>query len=314
MSISASLRPYEEELAIFRSASPRYVETAQLDELRASDYSRLDAAGHVYLDYTGGSLYAERQVRLHQQMLLRGVYGNPHSANPASALTTHLVAQCRARVLRYFNASPEEYEAIFTPNASGALKLVGESYPFKHGDRFLLTFDNHNSVNGIREFDRAHGAMTTYIPVTLPELRVDESRLDDYLSLAKPGQNNLFAYPAQSNFSGVQHPLSWIERAHAHGWDVLLDAAAFAPTNRLDLSRCRPDYVALSFYKLFGYPTGVGVLIARRDALAKLHRPWFAGGSTKITPSRTAVTPTASTSRHEANAAARNGAAANRPM
>jgi selenocysteine lyase/cysteine desulfurase len=91
--------------------------------------------------------------------------------------------------------------------------------------------------------------------------------------------HNLFAYPAQSNFSGVQHPLEWIEQAHAHGWDVLVDAAAFVPTNRLDLSRWRPDFVALSFYKMFGWPTGVGALIARRDALARLERPWFSGGT-----------------------------------
>jgi selenocysteine lyase/cysteine desulfurase len=30
---------------------------------------------------------------------------------------------------------------------------------------------------------------------------------------------------------------------------------------------------------MFGYPTGVGALIARRSALQKLHRPWFAGGT-----------------------------------
>jgi selenocysteine lyase/cysteine desulfurase len=80
----------------------------------------------------------------------------------------------------------------------------------------------------------------------------------------------------------VQHPLEWIERAHAHGWDVLLDAAAFVPTNRLDLSVHHPDFVSLSFYKLFGHPTGVGALIARRSALAKLERPWLAGGAIAI--------------------------------
>jgi selenocysteine lyase/cysteine desulfurase len=89
----------------------------------------------------------------------------------------------------------------------------------------------------------------------------------------------LFAYPAQSNFSGMQHPLEWIAEAQAAGWDVLLDAAAFAPTNRLDLSRWHPDYVTLSFYKIFGYPTGIGTLLVRRPALAKLRRPWYAGGN-----------------------------------
>jgi selenocysteine lyase/cysteine desulfurase len=99
---------------------------------------------------------------------------------------------------------------------------------------------------------------------------------------ATPQTPRLFAYPAQSNFSGVQHPLEWIPRARARGWDVLLDASAFAPTNRLDVARWRPDFVALSFYKLFGYPTGVGCLIARNAALGRLRRPWFAGGTVSL--------------------------------
>jgi selenocysteine lyase/cysteine desulfurase len=41
------------------------------------------------------------------------------------------------------------------------------------------------------------------------------------------------------------------------------------------------DFAALSFYKLFGHPTGVGALIARREALARLRRPWFAGGTVR---------------------------------
>ena len=132
-----------------------------------------------------------------------------------------------------------------TPNATGALRLVGEAYPFREGDRFLLTFDNHNSVNGIREFARTRGAETTYVPSVAPDLRVDEGLLPRYLTDTAATISNLFAYPAQSNFSGVHHPLEWIEQAHAHGWDVLLDGAAHVPTNRLDLGRWHPDFVAL---------------------------------------------------------------------
>ena len=135
-----------------------------LDELRASDFARLDAGGHVYLDYTGAGLYADSQLREHFELLQQNVFGNPHSANPTSATMTALVEQARAAVLAFFRASPDEYVAIFTPNATGALRLVGEAYPFRAGDRFLLTFDNHNSVNGIREFARARGAETTYVP------------------------------------------------------------------------------------------------------------------------------------------------------
>ena len=268
-----------EALRAFRAANPEYESTQLIDELRAREYARLDEQQHVYLDYTGGGLYADSQLRRHMELLAGRVYGNPHSTNPSSLAMTALVEQARAYVLEFFHASAAEYVVIFTANATGALKLVGESYPFAPGDTYLLTYDNHNSVNGIREFARGRGADVTYIPLLPPDLRVDDARLEQALDSADPGGHNLFAFPAQSNFSGVQHPLEWAARAKAKGWDVLLDAAAFAPTNRLDLSAVRPDFVDLSFYKILGYPTGIGCLIARKESLAALRRPWYAGGT-----------------------------------
>ena len=316
----------------FLAAYPGYRGTALLDRLRVSDYSYLDAGGHVYLDYTGAGLPAQAQLRAHAARMRGGCFGNPHSENPTSAASTELVERARLAVLAHFNAPPEEYAAIFTPNATGACRLVGEAYPFGPRTRLVLTFDNHNSVNGIREFARSRGAVTRYVPFSSPELRVDDdairqalagpgpawlgaawrvarcgvapwagrgSRAQRQRSLAPRGgshaggpvaalpgtdapRRGLFAYPAQSNFSGVQHPLRWIQIAHEHGYDVLLDAAAYVPTNQLDLSVVKPDFVPVSWYKVFGYPTGVGCLIARREALGRLWRPWFAGGSINV--------------------------------
>lgn len=265
--------------ADFLQKYPTYLDTQVLDEWRNREYGRLDQTQQTYLDYTGGGLYAESQLAQHLDLLRHNVYGNPHSINPTSQAMTDLVEASRTAVMRHFNASPDDYIVIFTPNASGALKLVGEAYPFTADSRYLLTFDNHNSVNGIREFARAKGAKFTYAPLTIPDLRIDEAALKKLLRTAVPGHNNLFAYPAQSNFSGVKHGLDWVAQAQAQGWDVLLDAAAFVPTNSLDLSRIKPDFVSLSFYKMFGYPTGVGALIVRKLMLQKLQRPWFAGGT-----------------------------------
>jgi molybdenum cofactor sulfurtransferase len=269
----------ERARADFLRRYPGYAATSAVDDLRARDYARLDRLGHTYLDYTGGGIYAESQVRWHYELLRDHVLGNPHSGNPTSLASTALVQAARASVRRFFNASAADYEVIFTANASGALKLVGESYPFGPGGVFCLTYDNHNSVNGIREFAHAKGAAITYVPVREHDLRVDEEQLQTVLRGTRPAADRLFAYPAQSNFSGVQHPLAWVDEAHELGWDVLLDCAAYAPTNPVDLEVLRPDFMPISFYKLFGYPTGVGCLIARREKLAKLRRPWFAGGT-----------------------------------
>ncbi len=273
---------FETTYEMFLHTYPGFQSTQSLDMLRSREFARLDDGNHIYLDYTGGGLYALSQLQAHHDLLTNAVLGNPHSSNPTSQATTHLVEQTRQYILRFFNAAPEEYVVIFTQNASMALKLVGEAYPFEADDHYLLTFDNHNSVNGIREFAREHGATTAYIPVVLPDMRVDEVELLDSLEQTRPGGHHLFAYPAQSNFSGVQHPLEWIALAQSRGWDVMLDAAAFVATNRLDLGLWHPDFVPLSFYKMFGYPTGVGCLLARREALAKLRRPWFAGGTITV--------------------------------
>lgn len=262
------------------------LEVELMEALRAREFARLDAGGHVYLDHTGSALYPESLVRSHADWLCRSVLGNPHSRNPSSRSATEVVERARRRILEFFNADPAEYEVIFTLNASGALKVVGEAYPFRPESTFRLTADNHNSVNGIREFAKAHGAEVRYLRLGT-DLRIDD--LEEQLAGADRSVPNLFAYPAQSNFSGVKHPLEWIEVARELGYDVLLDAAAFAPTTRLDLGEYSPDYVTISFYKMFGFPTGVGTLLARKSALARLHRPWFGGGTVRFVSAQNQV-------------------------
>ena len=263
----------------FVEGYPSFDQTRILDEWRETQYKRLDDNGQIYLDYTGGGLYSEMQLCEHMELLRTRVLGNPHSSNPTSLAMTDLVEGTRKYVLQYFNASPDEYIAIFTANASGALKLVGEAYPFTPTSHFVLTFDNHNSVNGIREFAKAKGAHVTYAPLLKPNLRIDREKLVGILDSVDMDTNNLFAFPAQSNYSGVKHPLDLIEQAHSKGMDVLLDAAAYVPTSRLDLGVVKPEFVALSFYKMFGYPTGIGALLIRRSVFQKMKRPWFAGGT-----------------------------------
>ncbi len=251
--------------------------TRTFEELRSREFKRLDEAGHAYLDYTGSGLYPESLITEHADFLRTTLLGNPHSEGSASAHSTRIIEDARRRVLEFFDADDEKYAVCFTANASAALKLVGEAYRFEKGSRLALVADNHNSVNGIREYARARGAVIDYLPLT-DELRA-MGEPGEILPEVEVSSGNLLAYPAQSNFSGVQHPTSLIDEAHDKGYEVLLDAAAFVPTNRLSLHEASPEFVCISFYKMFGYPTGVGALIGQREALSRLNRPWFAGGT-----------------------------------
>ncbi|NNL31559.1 MAG: aminotransferase class V-fold PLP-dependent enzyme, partial [Gemmatimonadetes bacterium] len=130
---------------------------------------------------------------------------------------------------------------------------------------------------GIRVYAEAKGADITYLPLD-GELRLAaDAEIPD-----APAAPSLFAFPGQSNFSGVKHPLSLVDDARAKGYRTVLDAAAYAPTNRLDLASVPADFACVAFYKMFGLPTGLGALLARKEALAELERPWFAGGTVEF--------------------------------
>ncbi len=245
--------------------------------LRRREFSRLDATGTAYLDHTGSALYPESLVQRDARRLLRRVLGNPHSDSAPSLASTEALEDARALTLRFFDADPDVYDVVFTANASGAMRILAEAFPFGPGSRLVLTADNHNSVNGLRVPAARRGAVVARVPLEAYLRACDPRRW-----LLQAAQPSLFAFPAQSNFSGVRHPLTWVRDAQAQGYRVLLDAAAFVSTSALSLAQVPADFVALSYYKLFGYPAGVGALIARRDALATLERGYFAGGTVQV--------------------------------
>ncbi|KAK5136785.1 hypothetical protein LTR08_002081 [Meristemomyces frigidus] len=85
--------------------------------------------------------------------------------------------------------------------------------------------------------------------------------------------------------TGRRLPLNWPGRIrksfHKAATYTLLDAAALASTAPLDLSdpATAPDFVALSFYKIFGFPN-IGALIVRKDSAHVLQsRRYFGGGT-----------------------------------
>ena len=108
VSMTTASYPYAPEsmdatLAEFLRRWPAYEQTRSLDELRATEYARLDALDQVYLDYTGGGLYAESQLREHmallsQRCLRQSPFDQSHLAGGDG--TGRACARVRARLLQ----------------------------------------------------------------------------------------------------------------------------------------------------------------------------------------------------------------------
>src|ERR1044071_6147253 len=131
--------------------------------LRRREFSRLDAQRHTYADYTRSALYGASPLRAPQALLARGLFGHPPAESPGARATTDAIESARDLVLQFFDADRATHDVIFTANTTAAIKLVAESYPFDSERACVLSIDNHNSVNGIREYARSAGAAIDYI-------------------------------------------------------------------------------------------------------------------------------------------------------
>lgn len=202
----------------------------------------------------------------------------------------------------HFHTSIDEYSIIFTSGATASLKLVADTFFFNKDERdnsnsghFIYTQDNHTSVLGMREVVNKKGVKTSCLSHNNAfEIFNSSKSMSSYQQQNNSiKSNSLFAYSAQCNFSGLKYPLTWIRDVHngilssvvsdtSTKWYVLLDAASFASTNDLDLSVYKPDFVCLSFYKMFGYPTGIGALLVKNDSASALQKVYYGGGTIDV--------------------------------
>ncbi|XVF18302.1 hypothetical protein REPUB_Repub11eG0009600 [Reevesia pubescens] len=279
-----------------------------IDEIRATEFKRLEDT--VYLDHAGATLYSELQLEAIFKDLTTSVYGNPHSQSDSSSATSDIVREARQQVLDYCNASPKDYKCIFTSGATAALKLIGENFPWGCQSTFMYTMENHNSVLGIREYALNKGAAAFAVDIkeAVDQVGASRSSVTSVKVSQHPVQRrneaevvegeltgdayNLFAFPSECNFSGMRFSLDLVNIVKQNAeiilegspyskgrWMVLIDAAKGCATQPPDLSLYPADFVVISFYKLFGYPTGLGALIIRNDAAKLLKKTYFSGGT-----------------------------------
>ncbi|KAJ6050125.1 hypothetical protein N7444_006841 [Penicillium canescens] len=143
----------------------------------------------------------------------------------------------------FFNASPDEFDVVFVANATAAIKFIRESFrDDPRGFWYRYHVDAHTSVVGVRELaDIGYQCFD------------DTDWCGQIRSAANEGRN-IF---------------------------TLLNAASFLSTTPLNLSdtATAPDFTALSFYKIFGFPD-LGALVVRKSTVSALKRRKFFGGGT----------------------------------
>jgi cysteine desulfurase/selenocysteine lyase len=207
--------------------------------------------------------YREYNANVH-----RGIYTISEKASEA-------YESARKKVGRFINARSWR-EVIFTRNATESINLVAYAWGqanLKAGDVILISeMEHHANLVPWQQLAARTGAKVKYIPVD-EHGYLDMATFEAWLTPAV----KLVAITQMSNVLGTVTPVGDIvQKAHAVGALVLLDAAQAVPHMPTDVQAFDCDFLAFSSHKMMG-PTGLGVLWARKEILADMP-PFMTGG------------------------------------
>tara|TARA_A100001015_G_scaffold317737_1_gene435487 strand:- start:89 stop:2260 length:2172 start_codon:yes stop_codon:yes gene_type:complete len=239
---------------------------------------------NIYFDNASSKLYSNELLK--HIIMDTNKYSNPHSYSHESQITTNKINEIRNKVLSYLNASHDVYECIFTSGTTDSLKRIGEYFCWNDFTKFIYTIDNHTSVVGMREYALSKGSDVTVIDFDNSDNLIELNtwfRPENKRKLNDNTKINLFAMPYESNFSGKKYSINNINKIKENYGDntiFLLDIAKYVSSNKVDLSNNIVDIACLSFYKIFGYPTGLGALIIKKSIIKYINKKEYFGGGT----------------------------------
>ncbi len=208
-------------------------------------------------------------------------YSNIHRGTGfKSQISTFWYEQVREIVREFFKVRNEEHTIIFGKNSTEAINKLARRMPLKKDDIVLCSKMEHHS-NDLPWRMRAkviHLALEEDGKLSIDDLK---EKLEKY-----SGKVKVVAITGASNVSGYVNPIYDIaEMVHAHGAEIMIDAAQLAPHRSIDMGEQDDprhiDYLAFSAHKIYA-PFGLGVLIANRKAFKEGDPDYVGGGTVSI--------------------------------
>lgn len=179
---------------------------------------------------------------------------------------TDKLERSREKLASLINARSRR-EIVFTRNTSESINMLANAFPFKKGDRVVITDKEHNSNHCVWKELQKKGM----INLTILEVNDDNTfPLDRFTDILSKGDTALVSVVHISNLDGIENPVEDIVTAsHKFGAKVLIDAAQSVPHTYVDVQKTGADFMAFSIHKIYG-PSGMGILYVRNEHFAEL--------------------------------------------
>ncbi|MBR3211386.1 MAG: cysteine desulfurase [Bacilli bacterium] len=181
----------------------------------------------------------------------------------------------RSLIGQFINANPEE--CIYTSGTTMSINMVVFGYMKYHlqkGDEVLLNKAEHasNILPWIRLSEEI-GIVIKYVP-----LNEDYSLSLDAIKTCVTDRTKVISLAHVTNVIGDVRDVEAIgDYCHQNHILFHVDGAQSVPHLPVDFKKCHMDFLSFSGHKMCG-PTGVGVLVGRKELLKDMHPLCYGGG------------------------------------
>ncbi len=178
----------------------------------------------------------------------------------------------QAEVLRQMAAftGTAEDELLITRNATEAMNILIQGYPFAAGDEVVLGDHDYDSVLAAFTMVRERKGLA-FARIRLPLHPQNDDEIVGLYERAITPRTRVLLLTHMIHTTGQILPVAKIARmARRHGVDVMVDAAHSFAHIDFRIPDLAADFVAVNLHKWLGAPLGVGLLHIRKERVADI--------------------------------------------
>ena len=169
----------------------------------------------------------------------------------------------------FLQVSPEEI--IITRNATEALNIAIQGYPFKDGDEVLINqLDYFSMIEAFQLLEKRGKIKVTAFE--MPLLPANEDEIVEQYRKMITERTKVILLTHVSNINGLIVPVQRIAAmAKQKGIDIITDSAHALGQVPFSLPALGSDFVGMNLHKWIGNPIGAGVLYIKKERIKEMN-------------------------------------------
>lgn len=194
---------------------------------------------------------------------------NREGARFARKIYPELSAKVKKELAAFLQVSDEEI--IITRNATEALNIAIQGYPFKQGDEVLINqLDYFSMIEAFRLLEKRGKIKVNAFE--MPLLPTNEDEIVELYKQQVTDKTRVILLTHVSNINGLIVPVAKISAmAKQKGIDTITDSAHALGQVPFSLPALGSDFVGMNLHKWIGNPIGAGVLYIKKERIKEMN-------------------------------------------